>query len=336
MDNEELIKYVNWMQREYGPEWKEVLNDQLRTNQFGDHSPNYSFAEKTLPSDMGLLNSREEINQVLGSKLAENFPDTRTSISLVDNPEYPHIQNTPSHLSMMSTDGAPRGEQLLSEAPFNSPDYQLDQWGQTSDPYVFHTQDSLKDYISENFPDTNSSLGFPSTVQTAPQMQAIESSSSFIPAASSSLALEAGPSGYPSVDAAAGQMYGGTGISEELASQTAAKAGAESAWGGPATFAGNMALNMIPTRDRNKVNTPLGDEGSMSGILKGTGKGALLGGTISGGNPYAIAGGAALGALGGASGYFDSTSAPVVNISRVRRRGGGMQGGLLGGGSMYG
>jgi len=155
-------------------------------------------------------------------------------------------------------------------------------------------------------------------------------------ASSPALALEKGPSGYSSIDAYAGTTlpYATEGTAEALATDTATSG--SSAWGGPATFAGNMALNMIPTRDRQKVDTPLGDKGSYSGILKGGGKGALLGGTISGGNPYAIAGGAALGVLGGASGYFDSTSAPIINISRIKQRGGGMSGGLLGGGSMYG
>jgi hypothetical protein len=325
MDELELSKYMNWMEGEYGPQWKEVLKDQLRTNQLGDNVsdnlgsvPNYSFAEKTLPSDMGLLNSREEINQVLGSKL-------------VDNPEYPHIKPGLSPTQMMSEDGVPRGPQLLSEAPFNrtrsfhingSPSNQLDQWGQTSDPYVFHTQDPLKDYISENFPDT--SLGLPSA------------SASAIPAASSSLALETGPSGYASLTASGAESalpYAAEGTSEALAADTATSG--SSAWGGPATFAGNMALNMIPTRDKDKVDTPLGDQGSKSGILKGTGKGALTAATISGGNPYATAAGAVLGAYGGSQGYFDSTSAPQVQIGRIKR-GRGMPQGLLGGGSMYG
>jgi hypothetical protein len=93
---------------------------------------------------------------------------------------------------------------------------------------------------------------------------------------------------------------------------------------------------MIPTRDRDKVDTPLGDEGSQSGILKGTGKGALTAATISGGNPYATAAGAVLGAYGGAQGYFDSTSAPQIQIGRVKQGRGRMPQGLLGGGSIYG
>ena len=101
-----------------------------------------------------------------------------------------------------------------------------------------------------------------------------------------------------------------------------------------------MALNMIPTRDRKKQSTPFGDEGSASGILKGAGKGALLGSQIdvaTGGSTLgtgALIGGT-LGAIGGAQGYFDSTSAPIINMSRIKRGGGGMQGGLLGGG-IYG
>ena len=101
-----------------------------------------------------------------------------------------------------------------------------------------------------------------------------------------------------------------------------------------------MALNMINTRDRKKQSTPFGDEGSASGILKGAGKGALIGSQIdvaTGGSTLgtgALIGGT-LGAIGGAQGYFDSTSAPVINMSRIKR-GGGMRGGLLGGGAMYG
>ena len=157
--------------------------------------------------------------------------------------------------------------------------------------------------------------------------------------------LPTGASGYASLDAAAGTGldYAGQGISEELAAQTAAEAGADSAWGGPATFAANQALNLIPTRDRKKKVTPFGDEGSVSGILKGGGKGALLGATIGSyvapgpGSAIGAAIGGGLGVIGGAQGYFDSTSAPTLNMSSIRRRGGGgMQGGLLGGGSMYG
>ena len=143
---------------------------------------------------------------------------------------------------------------------------------------------------------------------------------------------------YP-LDYAAGSEY----AAESAQALEAAEAGvgAADAWGGPATFAANQALNMIPTRDRDKKVTPLGDQGSVSGILKGTGKGALLGATIGSAFPVvgtgvgAVVGGAA-GLIGGAQGYFDSTSAPIMNMSRIKRRGGGMQGGLLGGGSFYG
>jgi hypothetical protein len=269
---------------------------------------------------MGLLNSREEIDQVLGSKL-------------VDNPEYPHIKMTPTHESMMSIDGVPRGPQLMSE------------WGQTSDPYAFHTQDSLQDYISENFPDTDTSLGLPSTVK-APQYQDPEMYASgdkwgslFQTQDSLSPYID---STYPSATSSASPalaLDGGEGVSEGLAAETAAESGT-SAWGGPQTFAANMAVNMIPTRDRDKVDTPIGDEGSQSGILKGGAKGALLGGTIGSsfgpaGTAWGAAIGGGLGVLGGAQGYFDSTSAPQIQIGRVKR-GGGMPQGLLGGGSMYG
>ena len=134
-------------------------------------------------------------------------------------------------------------------------------------------------------------------------------------------------------------MYGGDAAILEAATETAAT---DSAAGlsGPQAYAANMALNMINTRDRKKQSTPFGDEGSASGILKGAGKGSLIGSQIdvaTGGSTLgtgALIGGT-LGAIGGAQGYFDSTSAPVINMSRIKR-GGGMRGGLLGGGSMYG
>ena len=118
---------------------------------------------------------------------------------------------------------------------------------------------------------------------------------------------------------------------------------ADSAWGGPWTFAANQALNLIPTQDKKKTKTPFGEEGSKSGVLKGTGKGALLGGTIGSAFPVIGTGigaavGGGVGFIAGSQGYFDSTSAPTITMSSVRRRGGGgmPQGGLLGGGSMYG
>jgi len=158
--------------------------------------------------------------------------------------------------------------------------------------------------------------------------------------ASPALALDAGPSGFASLDAMAGTTlpYAGEGAATAAAAETAASGA--SSWGGPATFAGNMALNMIPTRDRNKLDTPLGDKGSMSGIVKGGGKGALLGATIGSvvpgvGTGIGAAVGGGLGVIGGAQGYFDSRTPPQIQMSRIRR-GGGMPQGLLGGGSMYG
>ena len=341
MTNEELTKYLYFLNDEYGDRgweghgpfparegWEDILKDQLKYNQFD------------VPKEFGLLDNREDIEQVLRSRLE-------------DNPEYPHIKNLPTARSLMSTDGVPRGSQLLGEpgletgpSGYNSLDAtafnQLEPWGQTSDPYLWHTQDSLKDYISENFPDPVGPAGSPSLSFPDTSSSLGLPSASAIPAASSSLALEAGPSGYASLDAAAGTTlpYAGEGISESMAAETATSG--SSAWGGPATFAANQALNLIPTRDRKKKVTPFGDEGSVSGILKGTGKGALLGttigsyvapgpGTLIGG---LIGGGAGL--IAGSQGYFDSTSAPIMNMSRIKRRGGGMQGGLLGGGSMYG
>ncbi len=309
MTNEELTKYLYFLNDEYGDRgyeghgpfparegWEDILKDQLKYNQFDS------------PKELGLLDNREDIEQVLRSRL-------------VDNPEYPHIKNLPTARSLMSTDGVARGSQLLGEpgsetgpSGYNSLDAtafnQLEPWGQTSDPYLWHTQDSLKDYISENFPDTSSSLGLPSAS-----------------------------------DAFSTSGYAKEGVSgmEEIAAEYAAEEAASgtSAWGGPATYAGNMALNMIPTRDRNKIDTPLGNEGSMSGILKGGGKGALLGGTIGSavapgpGTAIGAAIGGGLGVIGGAQGYFDSTSPPQLQIGRIKRGGGRMPQGLLGGG-IYG
>ena len=128
-------------------------------------------------------------------------------------------------------------------------------------------------------------------------------------------------------------LYGGD--EATLAQAATDTATADSGFGAPEAFAANMALNLIPTQDRNKVNTPLGDEGSYSGITKGAGKGALTAATLSGGNPYATVAGGVLGAYGGAQGYFDSTTPPSIQIARIKR-GGGMPQGLLGGGTMYG
>ena len=114
---------------------------------------------------------------------------------------------------------------------------------------------------------------------------------------------------------------------------TAAEAGSE--WGGPETFVANMALDMIPTQDRKKINLPWGDKGSASGAVKGAGKGALIGMTLGG--PVAAGVGAGVGTLAAGQGYFDSTSAPTMSVSRIKRGQGRMPvGGLLGmGGGMY-
>ena len=129
-------------------------------------------------------------------------------------------------------------------------------------------------------------------------------------------------------------LYGG---SESALTADATATATDSATGlsGPQMFAANMALNFIPTRDREKVDTPIGDKGSKSGILKGAGKGALTGYTLSGGNPYGALAGGVLGAYGGTQGYFDSTTPPSIQIARIKRGGGSrMPQGLLGGG-MY-
>jgi len=312
MTNEELTKYLYFLNKEYGdrgwegqgqmsldaygPEslsgregWEDILKDQLKRNQFN------------VPKEFGLPDNREDVEQLLRSRLEAN-------------PDYQRINFLPTAKSMMRTNGVPVTDSSLG--PAGSP--------------------------LQNFPDTSSNLGFSSTVH-APKMQALESSSTFVPASSAPLALESGPSGYASLDAAAdtGVDYAGQGISEELAAEYAAEAGKDT-WGGPATFAANQALNLIPTRDRKKKVTPFGDEGSVSGILKGTGKGALLGATIGSyvaPGPGTLIGGligGGAGLIGGSQGYFDSTSAPIMNMTRIKQRGGGMQGGLLGGGSMYG
>jgi len=286
MTNEELTKYLYFLNKEYGdrgwegqgqmsldaygPEslsgregWEDILKDQLKYNQYDVHK------------DFGLLDNREDIEQVLRSRLE-------------DNPDYQRINFLPTAKSMMRTNGVPV---------------------------------------------EGSNLGFSSTVH-APQMQPLESSSTFVPAASDA-------SGYAKEGVSGMEEIAAEYATEEAAAEAAAEAGKDT-WGGPATFAANQALNLIPTRDRKKKVTPFGDEGSVSGILKGTGKGALLGttigsyvapgpGTLIGG---LIGGGAGL--IAGSQGYFDSTSAPIMNMSRIKRRGGGMQGGLLGGGSMYG
>ena len=123
-------------------------------------------------------------------------------------------------------------------------------------------------------------------------------------------------------------LYGGN--EAALAQAAADSATTDSATGlsGPQAFAANMALNMIPTRDRKKMNTPLGDEGSFSGITKGAGKGALVGSTFG---PQGALIGGTIGALAGTQGYFDSETPPAVQIMRIKQRGGSMPRGLLGG-----
>ena len=76
------------------------------------------------------------------------------------------------------------------------------------------------------------------------------------------------------------------------------------------------------------MNTPLGDEGSFSGITKGAGKGALVGSTFG---PQGALIGGTIGALAGTQGYFDSETPPAVQIMRIKQRGGSMPRGLLGG-----
>ncbi len=100
-------------------------------------------------------------------------------------------------------------------------------------------------------------------------------------------------------------------------------------------YGANVATDaLINTHDRKKVDTPFGNKGSQGGIVKGGVKGALLGAQLSGGNPYATAGGAVVGALAGTQGGFDTETPPSYQVVGVRRRGGG--GGLLAPKGMYG
>ena len=140
-----------------------------------------------------------------------------------------------------------------------------------------------------------------------------------------------GVGGYP--DPNLDSLLQGEGGPPQPPLDTAAEAGSE--WGGPETFVANMALDMIPTQDRKKINLPWGDKGSASGTLKGAGKGALVGMTLGG--PVGAGIGAGVGTLAAGQGYFDSTSAPTMSVSRIKRGQGRMPvGGLLGmGGGMY-
>jgi len=342
MTNEELTKFLYFLNKEYGdrgwegqgqmsldaygPEslsgregWEDILKDQLKYNQYDVHK------------DFGLLDNREDIEQVLRSRLE-------------DNPDYQRINFLPTAKSMMRTNGIPVEGSNLG---FSSPTYGM---GPGYSRLSTNTITGGEGYWPIG---SGASHGGPGSHEAAlrntgiysggtPQLSAYEGATGRDLYQAPQL-LSAGPSGYASLDAAAdtGVDYAGQGISEELAAEYAAEAGKDT-WGGPATFAANQALNLIPTRDRKKKVTPFGDEGSVSGILKGTGKGALLGATIGSyvaPGPGTLIGGligGGAGLIGGSQGYFDSTSAPIMNMTRIKQRGGGMQGGLLGGGSMYG
>ena len=118
----------------------------------------------------------------------------------------------------------------------------------------------------------------------------------------------------------------------EAGAKEAGKSALESPEGltGPQSFFANMALSAIPTRDRNKVNTPFGDQGSVPGSLKGAGKGALLGGTIGSafgppGATIGAIGGGIIGGVTGTQGTFDSTSPrQVIRRAYSRPRSGGL------------
>jgi len=136
-----------------------------------------------------------------------------------------------------------------------------------------------------------------------------------------------GSSGYFSADAFA-EESANKAVAESIAESGTESAGA-SALSGPQMFFANMGLEAIPTRDRNKVNTPFGDQGSVPGILKGAGKGALLGASVDtamGGTGMGIPtiAGAVIGGVTGAQGTFDSTSPRQVIASGVRRPSGGL------------
>ena len=86
---------------------------------------------------------------------------------------------------------------------------------------------------------------------------------------------------------------------------------------------GNTAGNMINTHDKELVDTPMGNKGSYSGMMKGATKGASTGATAGGmiGGPKgagigAVIGGT-LGLLGGAQGYFDSRTPPQTKTQTV-------------------
>ena len=138
-----------------------------------------------------------------------------------------------------------------------------------------------------------------------------------------------GSSGYFSADALA-QESAKKAVAQSIA-ESGAKEGAKGfTFGGPEYMAGNLLLSAIPTRDKEKINTPLGSEGSVSGITKGAGKGFLLGSSIdtaTGGTTFGIPTivGTTLGAIGGTQGYFDTTSPTRIQpIGLLRGRGGNL------------
>lgn len=96
---------------------------------------------------------------------------------------------------------------------------------------------------------------------------------------------------------------------------------------------GNSAGNMINSHDKELVDTPMGNQGSVSGMMKGTVKGASTGGTAGfmiggpkGAGVGAVVGGT-LGLLGGAQGYFDSRTPPQTRTQTVTpMRGAGFSG----------
>jgi len=353
MDNEELRRYLQMMNKEFGQRgysagkgppdmygnqaisgeegWSDIIRDQLRTNQFGDD----------LPSGLGLLSSPEDAEQVLGHRL-------------VNNPgQYGPLEATAG----MRTDGIPVGPQLMSEEPnlgftsVSQPEEIFPPNSWDSGPAAasaFHAAEGelplgqspfdLSESVPEELWDRSTELRL--GMETGPS----ETTKAIATAFPFEYGAEAGGGAATALDSAGAVQGAEAGLGVLEGGALAAEEGllaADSAWGGPATMAGNMALSMIPTRDKKKTKTPFGEEGSTSGILKGAGKGALLGATIGSAFPVigtgvgAAVGGAA-GFIGGSQGYFDSTSAPQMIMSSIKRRGGGMQGGLLGGGSMYG
>ena len=148
--------------------------------------------------------------------------------------------------------------------------------------------------------------------------------------------LPTGSSGMPSVDLAsqsARQQASDQAVADSISGADAG--GMSNLQSAGMYYGANVATDaLINTHDRKKVDTPFGNKGSMGGITKGGVKGALLGAQLSGGNPYATAGGAVVGALAGTQGGFDTNTPPSYQVVGVRRRGGG--GGLLAPKGMYG